>query len=192
MKSWWIAGIIMFVAMARALAAPAPDVQIIKDNDGTVLGMTVVCSECQSGAGTSKAACTGGAETGWVDGKPCGKCLLSANANARWQSRHSMHFTGKLVDQSGQPAKDRFVKLFLTNGWSVRSKTGDDGTYRLMVGPTVQPKAKKPLRVDLGARVDSGKSRDYFAIYLLPESYNPCAASEGPPASVEKRNGKKP
>lgn len=190
MKLWWRAALITMMATATAGAASQPDVQPIKDGEGSTFGVLVLCNDCPSGA--SKKGCHTGAEEGWLEGKPCGKCMLAANYGAQLKYPYDLHVTGTLSDPDGKPVKDRFVKLFLANGWSVRTKTSAQGTFRLTLGATETRKAKQPLVTDLGTRVDSIKGADpYYAIFLLPESYKPCSP-EAATTDLKKRKGKKP
>ena len=197
MKLWWVAALGIVMATATTRASTPPAVQPVKDADGNSFGVLVVCNDCQSAAAGSKKGCDGGAEEGWLDGRPCGKCLLTANYAAQLQYPYDLHVTGKLTNDEGQPVKDRFVKLFMANGWTVRTKTSDQGMFRLTLGATQERKAKQPLVVDLGVRVDSVKGSDpHYAIFLLPESYKPCTPEAGPARAgktdSKKQNGKKP
>lgn len=192
MKLWRMGVLIIVMTAATTRAGSPPDVQPIKDADGNTLGVLVVCNDCQSPAAASKKACHGGAEEGWRDGNPCGKCLLAANYGVQFKYPYDLHLTGTLTDAAGQPVKDRFVKMFLANGWSVRTKTSAEGTFRLTLGATDTRKAKLPLVTDLGVRVDSVKGTDpYYAIFLLPESYKPCVPEAAKP-DPKKKNGRKP
>jgi hypothetical protein len=187
----WMAVLGMVMATTTTRAATAPDVLPIKDSEGTTFGVLVVCNDCQSTSGAAKKTCHGGAEEGWMDGKPCGKCMLTANFGARFSYPYDLHVTGTLVDPAGQPVKNRFVKLFLANGWTVRTKTTDQGSFRLTLGAIQARKSKEPLVTDIGTRVDSVKGNDpYYAIFLLPASYQSC-----PPESAQsekKPSAKKP
>jgi hypothetical protein len=85
------------------------------------------------------------------------------------------------------------VKLFLPVGWTVRTVTSEQGKFRLTVGATQQPrKTRKPLVTDLGTRVSSpqGKAGNY-AIYLLPEAYKECSATDAPPIETPARTTRK-
>lgn len=175
MKLWWMAALSVMMAATAVHAMTAPDEQPIKDPDGATLAMLVVCNDCQSGAGKS---CASGAEVGWLNGKPCGQCLIESNFGTLLKYPYDLHIKGTLTDPDGKPVKNRFVKAFLPNGWSIRGKTSEAGTFRLMLGATAERKGKEPVIADLGTRVDTTKDEDpYFAIFLLPESYKPCAAN---------------
>jgi hypothetical protein len=190
MKVWLLAAVGVVVASVAAQAAP-PNAQTIKDEDGRLLAMLVVCSDCQSTSGAKQ--CHTGVDQGWLDGQPCGKCLLESNPGWHYQSPNGLVFTGTLTDAAGQPVKDRFVKLFLANGWSVRGRTTDQGTFRLMLGATEKATGKKPVITDIGKHIDSPKSGDptsYYAMYLLPAPYHPCAAPSTPVPS-KNHDGKK-
>lgn len=175
MKVGWIVALSMMVASAAGHAAPLPDEQTIKDPDGGApIAVVTVCNDCQSGEGKS---CYSGAEEGWLSGKPCGKCLINSNFGVLLKYPYDLHITGKLTDPDGTPRKGRLVQVFLPSGWTVRARTSDQGSFRLMLGATANRKGKQPLVTDLGTRIDTEKGKDpYYALFLLPVSYKPCAA----------------
>jgi hypothetical protein len=188
MQRRWIAGLILVLFAARAQAAGAPDEMQVKTADGRVLGVLLFCNDCKS-AGKG---CLTGAEEGWLSGKPCGKCMVENNHDIILKYPVDIHITGKLVDASGKPVKERFVKLFLPNGWGVRTKTYDEGNFRLMLGATTERESKQPLLVDVGTRVDSIKGTDpYYAMFLMPETYKPCSASAEKPAKKDNAPAQK-
>jgi hypothetical protein len=154
--------------------------------------MVLVCTDCQSVTGKSKKPCQGGADEGWLNGKPCGKCMLNSNYGAMLRHPYDLHFTGKLVDRAGQPVTNRFVKAYLANGWSVRTKTSDQGTFRLMLGATVERKSRQPLVTDLGTLLDSRTGKDAeFSLFALPPSYKPCAETAESPQKPSKHKPSK-
>ena len=174
MKLRWTATLSVIMASTALHAAQLPSEQPIKDHEGTTLAILTVCNDCQSGEGKS---CYSGAEQGWLNGKPCGKCLIESNFGELLKYPYDLHITGTLTDPSGKPVKDRFVKAFLPSGWSIRGRTSELGTFRLMLGATAERKSKEPLTVDLGTRIDTQKGDDpFYAIFLLPPSFKPCAA----------------
>ena len=196
MQKW----LMMVVALAFVTAGPAvqaetaPEVQPIKGPDGATLAVLLQCNSCASAAAGKK--CHTGAEEGYLDGKPCGKCMITENYGAAFAYPYDLHFTGRLVDAEGQPVKDRFVKVFMANGWSIRTRTTAEGTYRLMLGATAERKTGNPLVVDLGTRTDAPKdNKDYYALFLLQDGYKACSASaaksEAKPAA-KKSKAKKP
>ncbi len=188
MKVWRLVAVSALLASASRAADTGAE-QIVKDQAGKTLAVVVLCSDCQSPPGESK-ACHTGTEDGWLNGKRCGKCLLSANPQARYEYGQDLHLTGRLIDAEGAPVKNRFVKLYMTNGWTVRTRTSDEGAFRLMLGATVERSHQAPVVTDLGAHVDvaSGSGPDY-AVFLLPDGYKPCLA--GPkerPAQRKKKH----
>ncbi|HXQ20313.1 MAG TPA: hypothetical protein VN812_01480 [Candidatus Acidoferrales bacterium] len=179
MKVWVMAAVGMVVVNVAAQAAP-PNAQTIKDDSGRLLATLALCSDCQSAGGK---ACHTGVEHGWLDGQACGKCLLDANYGWHYQSSRGLVFVGTLTDAAGQPVKDRYVKLFVANGWSVRGRTSDDGSFRLMLGSTEPGAAKKSVATDIGRRIDTPTNNDpksSYAMYLLPAPYKPCSAPPTP------------
>ncbi len=192
MQTWLMGVLGMVMLVPTVQAADAPDLQSVTDPDGQTIGVVLQCSSCQSAAGASK-SCHKGMEQGWLDGKPCGKCLIEANYGARFSYPHDLHFVGKLVDANGEPLKDRFVKLFMANGWNVRTKTSQEGTYRMVLGATAERKGTRPLVIELGTRVDSPKNNEaYYAFFMLPDAYKPCPATAAqPPAKAKKEAPRK-
>jgi hypothetical protein len=193
MKVSWMVGLHIVAVAVAARVIAAENTQLIKDADGNTVGVLVICSSCQSSDGSAK-DCQTGVQEGWLNGKPCGKCMLVGNAGQGLHHAYDLHFTGKLVDTTGAPRKDRFVSLFLPNGWTVRTRSGDDGGFRLMLGATESRKSRNPLLVDLGTRVDAQPGKEAYSLYALPESYRPCAPTAATPAQQKDRQtlGHKP
>ena len=191
MKLGRMVGLTIMVMAAATQAMAAGNAQPVKDPDGKTLAVVVSCDSCQSASDGSTKQCHSGVEEGWLNGTPCGKCMLSENAGKPVPYPYDLHFTGKLVDDSGNPMKGRFLKLFLANGWTVRTRTSDQGVFRLMLGATEDRKSKQPLVTDLGTQRDLSTGTEYYALFLLPESYKPCAAQAAGPAAVKERKGKK-
>ena len=164
-------GTVAIVVLAAAVSARAASTPV-KDPDGKTLAVVLDCSTCQDpGKGKN---CETGVDNGFESGKPCGKCLLDANFPTRIPYAYDLQFMGHLKDENGQPLKARFVRLYLPNTWTVRTRTLDDGTFRLLLGATVERKGKG-LAIDLGDRVmrKDSKSTEY-ALYMLPPDYKPC------------------
>ena len=182
---WMVALNIIAVTVATRVFA-AENTQLIKDPDGNTVGLLVICNSCQSSAGSAK-QCQTGVQQGWLNGKPCGKCMLVENVGQTLRCAYDLHFTGKLVDNAGAPRKERFVRMFLPNGWTVRGRTGDDGGFRLMLGATESRKSKNPVVVDLGTRVEAKPGTEDYSFYVLPESYKPCPL-EAATVAVRKRS----
>lgn len=186
MKLYWTAGMSVIMAVMAARLAAA-EVQPVKDREGNTLAVIVTCDSCQAGADKAGKECALGAEKGWLNGFACGECMLMANAREPLAYPYDLHIMGKLVDGAGAPVKERFVRLFFPNGWKVRGRTSDDGSFHLMLGATAEKKSKQSLLTDLGTFVDKGKSGDQFALFILPQSYKPC-----PPQYTAPAGGKPP
>lgn len=170
-----------FVLMVAAAALPArATTDVVKDPEGKTLAVVVDCNSCQDPA--KGADCASGAENGFNDGKPCGKCLLEANFPTRIPYAYDLQFMGYLKDETGQPLKGKFVRLYLPNTWTVRTRTNDDGLFRLLLGATVERKGKAQV-IKLGDRVMARDSKAAeYALFMLPENYKPC----GDAAKAEK------
>ena len=188
----WMAA--LSVMMVSAAAYASSNEQPIKGADGVTVAVLANCNDCQSG---ESATCHSGAEQGWLNGKPCGKCLLDANYGVTLKYPYDVHIVGNLVDPEGKPVKDRFVKAFLPNGWTIRGRTAEQGKFRLMLGATAERQSKEPVVVNLGQHVDTKKGDDqFYSVFILPESYKPCDAAATKsahtrPGAHPKAKGKK-
>lgn len=181
----WIAGLTVLLVAAHAWGAG--DTIPVKGADGGSYGVLVFCNDCRSEG--MKGPCHTGADAGWYNGKPCGTCMVEANHDVILRYPVDIHITGKLVTASGKPIKERFIKLFLPNGWGVRTRTQEDGTFRMMLGATAERESKSPLVIDVGTRTDSEKkgTDPHYAMFFMPESYKPCAENQKPAAPAGKR-----
>ena len=147
----------------------------VQDPDGKTLAVVLDCSSCKDGASKD---CSNGVSAGYSSAKPCGKCLIDANFPTRIEYPYDLQFVGHLKDENGEPLKGKFVRLYLPNTWTVRTRTLDDGLFRLLLGATAERKGKA-LVIKLGDRVMQkvSKSAEY-ALYMLPPNYKPCPPSE--------------
>ncbi len=184
---WVVAGTIVSLSAASRAAAP-PDEQTVKAPDGSALAVVVLCRTCREGGTRATKQCHTGEEKGWIDGRACGECLLHANPAVRFNYPYDIHITGKLTDAAGKPLKDRFVKLFMANGWSVRTKTYDQGLFRVRLGAIAARKSQTPVVIDIGTRVDLVEGKDAnYSLYLLPPGYRPCAAGDQQPETPHRQ-----
>jgi len=192
MQKWLMMMVVLLALLAAGPAVRAENAKDefpIKSADGETLAVLVQCNNCSKRSADSK-KCHTGTEEGYLDGQACGKCMITENFGARLAYPFDLHLIGKLVDAQGQPIKDRFVKVFMANGWNIRTRTSDAGTYRLMLGATVERKSTTPLVVDLGTRVDAPQeNKEYYAMFLLPNDYKPCPAAQPQP---KKHKAKQP
>lgn len=188
MKVWWLVALSVLTGTAAAHSAVPPNSVDIKDEEGRTVAVVVVCNECRSETTGAAKTCPGGVEQGWLNGAPCGKCMLEENAGEELRYAFDLHITGTLNDQQGQPVKQRFVKLFMANGWSVRTQTSDQGTFRVVLGAMERRTPRKALTADLGTRVDArpATGEEYFTLFMLPPGYKPC-----PPAAARPHPGKR-
>lgn len=163
------------VLLMLACALPALAVDEVKDPEGKTLALILDCNSCADPA--KGKSCATGVESGFLDGKACGKCLLDANFPTRIQYPYDLQFLGYLKDENGQPLKGRFVRLFLPNTWTVRTRTLDDGLFRLLLGATAERKGKG-LVIKLGDRVMAKDSKaPEYDLFMMPPTYKPCAAA---------------
>jgi hypothetical protein len=167
-----LTGLGVLLIVACALPAHAAS-DLVKDADGNTLAVVIDCNSCADPAKGKN--CESGVENGFYAGKPCGKCLLDANFPTRIPYAYDLQFIGTLKDETGQPLKGKFVRMYLPNTWTVRTRTLDDGLFRLLLGATVERKGKG-LVIQLGDRVmpKDSKSPEY-ALFMLPPDYKQCA-----------------
>ncbi|MBI3784114.1 MAG: hypothetical protein HY270_12015 [Deltaproteobacteria bacterium] len=157
----------------------------VKEPDGKTVAVILLCNDCQNPS--DKKECFEGADVGFHKGKDCGQCLIKANPKRSIDYSYDLHITGTLVNDKGEPIKDRFVKLMLPNGWGHRTKTLDKGQFHLMIGATIERKGKEPLTIDIGKHVDQqkGEKDQYFAMFMLPKNYVGCSdAAPAAPAAA--------
>lgn len=175
MPKAWIIGVVAFLTAAAVQAAPQRTELDAVDPDGTFVGKVVICNDCKDPSAGGSAECPSGAAEGWRNGAPCGSCLLQANWGVMLEYAYDVHVAGTLVDAAGKPVAGRYVKMFLPNGWSIRTRTIDDGSFRLILGATLERKGKSPVVVDVGSRLDTVKGEDpHYSLYMVPKDYKPC------------------
>ena len=146
--------------------------ELVKDPEGNTLAVVIDCNSCDDPKNGKN--CEGGVDSGFFEGKPCGKCLLDANFPTRIPYAYDLQFLGYLKDESGQPLKNKFVRLYLPNTWTVRTRTMDDGLFRLLLGATVDRKGKG-LVIKMGDKTMPKDSKlGEYALYMLPPTYKPC------------------
>lgn len=162
-----VSGALLFPVLALAKQ------DTIKDPDGKTIAVILDCNSCKEPQ--KGKTCDTGVESGYFNGAACGKCLMDSNYGTRIAYGYDLHLVGKIVDTEGQPLGDKFVRLFLPNTWTVRTRTSADGVFHLTLGATVERKGKA-VTVQLGdhtMRKDS--TAPYYALYMLPETHKPCA-----------------
>jgi hypothetical protein len=169
-----IGALVLGVVVAAVPARAAQD--LVKDPSGHTLAVVLDCNSCADPAKGKN--CESGVENGFNDGKACGQCLLDANFPTRIAYPYDLQFMGYLKDENGQPLKGKFVRLYLPNTWTVRTRTLDDGMFRLLLGATAERKGPG-LVIKLGDRVmrKDSKAAEY-ALYMMPETYKPCPAKK--------------
>lgn len=162
--------ILVFSLLVPAMASANQNE--VKDKDGKTWAVILDCSSCKDGSGSD---CVTGVEKGFHDKAKCGSCLLEANFGTYISYPYDLHVVGKLVDEKGAPQKNKFVKLFLPNTWTVRTRTQEDGTFRLLLGATLDRKGDKPLLVDIGTHtMRSTSEAENYSLFMMPPEYKPC------------------
>lgn len=162
--------ILVVLAFGQAFAAE----QKVVDPKGNTIGLILDCNSCKNPEEGEN--CAGGVQDGFHEGKPCGQCLLSANYGTRMLYAYDLYFSGALQQPDGSPLADEFVRLFLPNTWTVRTRTDEKGAYRLVLGAT-QERAGSQVEIDLGSRKRrKTEGAPDYALYMLPENYKECPA----------------
>jgi hypothetical protein len=170
MKMWWVT-VLSLTLCSVAHAGELGSRIDLKDSKGKTIATGVLCSSCKEPGKD----CYEGAVDGWLDGKPCGSCLLQSNWGVLIRHQRDLSIVGRLMLKDGKPAKKHYVKLFLANGWGGRTQTSAEGNFRLRMGATADREKGDPFVLDLGERIDikhQGKSQ--FTLYLLPDAFTPC------------------
>ena len=167
MRMVWVLVLLLFVPIGASASQNE-----VKDKDGKTWAVILDCSSCKSGKGSD---CVTGLEKGFHNKAKCGSCLLESNFGTRIDYPYDLHIVGKLKDEKGNPLKNKFVKLFLPNTWTVKTRTRDDGTFRLLLGATLERQAKKPLVVDIGDHTQRADSdTENYALFMMEPTYKPC------------------
>jgi hypothetical protein len=188
MKSWLL-GLVCFAFCSSVTWAAEPHAPVpVKDKDGKTYAMIVFCNDC---ADPTKAGCYDGAENGFLKGAPCGKCFIEQSERAPIPYPYDVHITGVITKSDGTPVKERFVKLFMSNGWGHRTRTLEDGRFHLVLGATAERKSKDNLSIDLGTLVDGvGEGDQHYAMYFLPVDFKPCAKKASGEANKKDIKGR--
>jgi hypothetical protein len=147
----------------------------------TPIGTFLVCNSCADPS--TGEACLPGTEHGWLQGQQCGECLAKSNFSRVVRYGRDLVLIGTIVAPDGSPRAGRYVKLFLANSWTVRTRTAEDGRFRLRLGATAERSGDPTLALDVGTHVDPGdETSPHFAAYLLPADFSPCQTA--PPPAV--------
>jgi hypothetical protein len=166
--------ILVAVSTLFALAgvASAAENKIV-DPQGNTIGIVLDCNSCKNP--DKEKGCESGVRDGYHDGKRCGECLLESNYGSKVLYAYDLYVTGTLQQPDGSALSNEFVRLYLPNTWTVRTRTTEKGMFRLVLGAT-KAREGKPMSVELGPRTRVKKEgvADY-ALYMLPEPYKPCA-----------------
>jgi hypothetical protein len=165
---------LLVAALLLVAATPALGARdTLKDADGKTLAVVLDCNSCKAGG----EKCFGGVEDGFHEGSRCGQCLIKANFGKGILLPSDVMILGKLKDENGNPVTGKFVRVFLPNTWSVRTRTTEKGTFILRLGPSGRRQSKKPLSLDLGERrMSKDNKAGTYGLFMLPEDYKPCAA----------------
>ncbi len=174
---------VVVVGLAVALTAVAAEAKIavsesktVKDSEGNVYAVIVDCPQPDP--------TYGGAEEGTIGPDRCGECLIQANWGAALKYPYDLLVKGTLVDEGGKPLKGKMIQFFLPNGWTVKTRSADNGFFRIILGAIGERKGKDALTTDIGTiKMRSDSKAAYYALYMMPENFKPCAEKpKGKPA----------
>jgi hypothetical protein len=166
---------ILIVLVSLVAVAAQAKQDLIKDPKGKTLAIIQDCSSCKDEKGKD---CMAGKEAGYSGGADCGQCLLEANFGTRIGYPYDIHIVGKVMDETGKPLGSRFVQVSMPNTWRIRTRTMDDGSFRLMLGATLpKEKASDLIVVDLGTRTMASTSEksSQYSFFMLQDGHKPCA-----------------
>ena len=180
---------VVVVALAVALSAAVAEAKIsvsdsnkVKDSEGNVYAVVIDCPLPDP--------TYGGAEEGTIGPDRCGQCLVEANWGAPLKYPYDLHIRGTMVDETGKPLKGKMLQFFLPNGWTVKTRTADNGYFRILLGATDERKSKDPLMTDIGTKkMRSDTKADYYAMFLMPENFKPCAEKKAKPKGKDELGG---
>src|SRR6185295_4592855 len=138
------------VGLVVALSAVTANAKIkvadsskVKEGD-TVFAVVVDCPQADP--------TFGGSEDGTIGGDRCGQCLIESNWGTVLKYPYDLLIKGTLVDEGGQPLKGKMLQFYLPNGWTVKTRTADNGFFRILLGATGDRKSKDPLTADIGTK----------------------------------------
>lgn len=160
--------LVVSTSTAQAKIAVQDEMKV-KDSEGNVFAVVVDCPRPDP--------TFGGAQDGTIGPDRCGQCLVESNWGTMLKYPYDLHIKGTLLDESGQPIAQQMIQFFLPNGWTVKTRSADNGYFRILLGATAERKSSDPLTTDIGTkkmRKDRDKS-DIYAFYLMPENFKPCA-----------------
>ncbi len=145
----------------------------VTDPKGNTVGVILDCNSCQDPEKGEN--CQTGVQDGFHDGKACGQCLMLSNYGTKVIYAYDVYVTGTLNQPDGQPLVNEFVRLYLPNTWTVRTRTTEKGQFRLVLGATA-PREGDPMSAEIGPRTRvKAESAEDYALFFLPENYKPCA-----------------
>lgn len=171
--------LLVFLAGVASLASIASASEVtVQEKSGKTISVILDCNSCKDDSkGTD---CVSGVTDGFHDGKRCGECLLESNFGSKLLYSSDLQINGTLLQPDGKPAAEQFIRLYLPNTWTVRTRSSKDGAFRLLLGATQERQGERVL-VKLGSRTQASsdaKDRPDYALYMLPENYSPCAEAK--------------
>jgi len=171
--------LLVLLACVVCLSASANASEVkVQDKAGKTIAIILDCNSCEDESQGSP--CVSGVTKGFHGGKRCGECLLEANYGTKLLYSSDIQIHGTLKDPDGKPLGEEFVRLYLPNTWTVRTRSAKDGLFRLLLGATEERQGDR-IQVKLGDRTrrPSGeKEQPDYALYMLPEKFKACSDAE--------------
>ncbi len=165
-----------FVAISALLAVGsavyAAEHKVVGPN-GSTIGIILDCNSCKDPENGEK--CQTGVQKGFHAGKACGECLMRSNYGAKLLYSRDLYLTGTINKPDGEPLINEFVRLYLPNTWTVRTRTTEEGVFRLVLGAT-EARDGEPLSFEIGPRSRAKvQGAPDYALFMVPEDYKSCA-----------------
>jgi hypothetical protein len=163
--------LVISLALIVVAAPSGASEQLVKDPSGKTIAVILDCNSCKDEKGPK---CETGVVDGFHAGARCGECLLTSNFGAKLLYPFDLQIRGKLKKPDGEPLAEEFVRLYLPNTWTVRTRSTKEGLFRLLLGATEERQGERVV-VELKDRVRKDEADDPdYALYMLPEKYKPC------------------
>lgn len=163
-----VAGVVALSAAAVEARITVTEEMKLKDSEGNVYAVIVDCPQSDP--------TFGGAEEGKIGSDACGQCLVEANWGILLRYPYDLFIKGMMLDQNGEPIPNQMIQFFLPNGWVVKTRSAENGFFRILLGATDERKSSEPLTMDIGTkRMQKDSKAPYYALYMMPEDFKPCA-----------------
>lgn len=169
-----VGAVLMLSAVAAEAKITVSESNKVKDGDGNVYAVVIDCPQPDP--------TYGGSEDGTLGPDRCGQCLVESNWGTTLKYPYDLIIKGTMVDEKGEPLKNQMIHFFLPNGWTVKTRSSDNGFFRILLGATAERKGTTPVQTDIGTKKTRKDSKaPFYAMYLMPENFKPCAEAKAKP-----------